>query len=119
MSAKNRSSIPDEIIKYYDQLIATIPHLERKGATMPYTSLNGHMFSFIDKEDHFSLRLPQKEREDFIKRYSSSLSVQYGRVMQEYVLVPEALFINTKELSQYFSMSYDYVGTLKPKNTIK
>ena len=41
------SSIPAERIEQYDRLIATLPGIERKGATVPYTSLNGHMFSFL------------------------------------------------------------------------
>jgi len=33
----------------YDQLINANPAIERKGKTMPCTSLNGHMFSFLSK----------------------------------------------------------------------
>ncbi len=45
MSAKKKSSIPAEKSELYDRLIATHPKIERKGAAMGYTSLNGHMFS--------------------------------------------------------------------------
>jgi hypothetical protein len=34
----------------YEKLVATNPGVERKGATMPYTSVNGHMFSLLTKE---------------------------------------------------------------------
>jgi hypothetical protein len=117
LSAKNKSNIPEEIINQYDKIIATIPKLERKGATMPYTSLNGHMFSFIDKEHRLSLRLPQKERDDFIAKYNSSLSVQHGAVMKEYVLVPEALFSDLPTMQNFFRIGYDYVAGLKPKKS--
>lgn len=40
----------------YDQLINANPTIERKGKTMPYTSLNGHMFSFLSKEGTMGLR---------------------------------------------------------------
>jgi len=33
----------------YEKLVATNPKVERKGATMPYTSLNGHMFSLLTR----------------------------------------------------------------------
>ena len=36
-------------LKYYTQLIETNPDVDRKGASMPYTSLNSHMFSFLSK----------------------------------------------------------------------
>ena len=46
----------------YEELVATRPGLERKGKTMPYTSVNGHMFSFLTSEGTLALRLPQAER---------------------------------------------------------
>ena len=38
--------ISQDVLGVYDRIIATQPEVTRKGATMPYTSLNGHMFSF-------------------------------------------------------------------------
>ncbi len=80
-----------EQIKLYDELILLFPEIERKGKTLPYTSVNGNMFSFLSKEGELSIRLPENERELFIKKYKSQLSVQHGVVMKEYVVVPEEL----------------------------
>ena len=33
----------------YDKLLATNPRVELKGAASAYTSLNGHMFTFMTK----------------------------------------------------------------------
>jgi len=52
----------------YEQLVATIPGVERKGDTIPYTSVNGHMFSNLTKAGKLALRLPEDEREAFIAR---------------------------------------------------
>jgi len=103
----------------YEKVVATHPKVERKGDTMPYTSLNGHMFSVLTKEGSLALRLPAKEREDFLKRYTTTLCEQYGHVMPEYVVVPDALLKKTRELARYFAVSYDYVSSLKPKPTTK
>jgi hypothetical protein len=54
-----------EKLKLYEKLVALNPSVERKGATMPYTSLNGHMFSLLTKEGRLALRLPTEERERF------------------------------------------------------
>ena len=35
-----------DVLDLYDQVIATQPDVRRKGAKTPYTSVNGHMFSF-------------------------------------------------------------------------
>lgn len=109
----------DDPLDWYEKLIATHPKAERKGATMPYTSLNGHMFSFLTKAETLALRLPAAEREAFLKRYATRLCEQHGIVMQEYVEVPDALLRKTSELKKYFARSYAYVSTLKPKATKK
>jgi hypothetical protein len=119
MAAKKESTSRAEGLALYDKLIATIPGLERKGDTMPYTSLNGHMFSLFDKTDTLTIRLPEKELEAFLKKYKTERPVQYGIVMKEYAVVPKALLAKTAELKKYFAMSYAYIASLKPKPTTK
>jgi hypothetical protein len=104
---------------YYDKLVGTNPAVERKGDTVPYTSLNGHMFSALHKDNTVALRLPEKERTAFLEKYRTSLAAQYGVVQPEYVVVPDALLANTKELEPYFAVSYEYVAGMKPKATGK
>jgi hypothetical protein len=106
-------------LKHYEALIATHPEVERKGAAMPYTALNGHMFSFLTKTGTLALRLPEQEREAFLKKYKTTLCEQNGAVLKEYVEVPDALLAKTKELQKYFGMSHAYAATLKPKPTKK
>jgi hypothetical protein len=33
----------------YDEVLAAVPGVERKGDTVPYTSHNGHMFTYLSK----------------------------------------------------------------------
>jgi hypothetical protein len=114
--AKNDYSGKAEL---YDKLIATDPEIERKGATMPYTSHNGNMFSILNKDGSMGLRLPQDEIEKFIKKYKTKLQSQYGIVQKEYVVVPDELLKKTKELKKYLDLSFAYVKTLKAKPTTK
>ncbi|MCG8330998.1 MAG: hypothetical protein MI974_25115 [Chitinophagales bacterium] len=111
--------IPTDILEAYNELIAQFPMIERKGKTMPYTSVNGHMFSFLDKEGNMGLRLSKEDRESFIHHFNSKLMEQHGRVMKEYVVVPTDLLRNTSKLSDYLKLSYEYVSSLKPKPTKK
>ena len=99
--------------------MATNPKVELKGATVPYTSLNGHMFSYLSKDGKLELRLPPGESEAFLKKYKAKLCQAYGTVQPEYVEVPDALLASTGELKKYFECSYAYVATLKPKPTAK
>ena len=90
--AKAVCKVPAGTLALYDTLLATNPDVKRKGAASAYTSLNGHMFSFMTEEaGTLALRLPTDAREAFLKKYSTKLCVQYGTVMKEYVEVPAAL----------------------------
>jgi TfoX/Sxy family transcriptional regulator of competence genes len=110
---------PSDKIELYDKLVATNPKVERKGATVPYTSLNGNMFSYLSKEGKLALRLPAAEREAFLEKYKAKLCEAYGVVQPEYVEVPDSLLAATRELKKYFDASYQYVQTLKPKPTAR
>jgi hypothetical protein len=103
----------------YDKLIATIPEIERKGKTNPYTSYKGNMFTHFSQDGVLAIRLPKEEIETFIKKYKTTLQVSYGVVRKDYVIVPESLLTKTNELKKYLEMSYAYVKTLKPKPTTK
>jgi hypothetical protein len=106
-------------VELYNKLVASHPDAVLKGATIPYTSLNGHMYSFITKENVVGLRLPADERTKFLNKYKTKLVEQYGIVQKEYVIVPDSLLEKTDDLETYFNISYQYVNTLKPKATTK
>ena len=100
MSAVRKQDIPADKLALYDKLIATHPEIERKGAANPYTSVNGHMFSLLlGPKGVMALRLPDDEREKFLKKYKTKLYEAYGTVMKEYVTVPDELLKNTKAVS--------------------
>ena len=117
MTAQKKSDTPAAKLELYQKLIATNPKIERKGATHPYTSLNGHMFTLLNPPGTLAIRLPAEEREKFLKKYKTTLFEAYGAVMQEYVTVPDALLKKTSELQKYLDLSYEYVKALKPKPT--
>jgi TfoX/Sxy family transcriptional regulator of competence genes len=111
------TTVPPDKVDAYDRLIATLPGIERKGATLPYTSVNGHMFSFLTPVGTLALRLSRADREAFIEQHATRLHEAHGTVMKEYVTVPEALLTDTESLSRDFAASYAYVASLKPKPT--
>lgn len=117
--SKAKSSVPADKLALYDSLIAQHPEIQRKGKNNPYTSVNGHMFSFMDKEGFMSLRLSKEEREAFMEKYDTQLSFQYNTVMKEYVVVPHDLLTDQETMADYLQVSYAYVSSLKPKPTKK
>jgi len=116
-AAKKKSIAPQ--IEFYERLIATIPELKRQGAENPYTSLNGNMFTLLHQSRTLAIRLPEGEREKFLKKYKTKLFKAYGAVMKEYVTVPDSVLTKTKELQKYLELSYEYAKTLKPNPTRK
>lgn len=113
---KNQDYAHKSVLGRYEKLVSEFPSVERKGKTMPYTSVNGHMFSFLDTtEGKLSIRLPEDIRNDLKKKYKAELSIQHRRVMKEYLLVPEILFLDFEALRRCFDASYQYTSRLKPK----
>ena len=110
-----KAEIPSEKLERYDALIRERPHIERKGVGLPYTSVNGHMFSFLSAAGSLALRLPAVKREEFLAKYGTTLFVAHGTVLKEYVEVPEKLFSDTADLLPYIDQSYEYAQSLKPK----
>lgn len=108
-----------ELLKAYEALVATLKDVDRKGKANSYTSVNGHMFSFLSKEGQIAIRLPKGEREAFLKRYNTELAFTYNTVMKEYVAVPNEITGNTDEWAPYLAMSFAYTSGLKPKPTKK
>src|SRR5690242_9842761 len=115
MSAETKTRKSNSKVELYDKLIATIPNLKRKGAANPYTAINGNMFTLLHQSQSLAIRLPQDKREEFLKKYKTSLFTAYGAVMKEYVAVPDSVLPETKELAKYLQASYSYAKSLKRK----
>jgi hypothetical protein len=77
------------------------------------------MFSCLHSPGSLAVRLPEEEREKFLKRYKTTLFESYGAVQKEYVTVPDSLLAKTEELQKYFALGFEYARSLKPKPTKK
>ena len=120
MSAKKTAStIPAAKVGLYDRLLATDPTIQRKGATIPYTSTNGKMFTYLTPSGDLRLRLPDEERVAFMKKYRTKPVVQHGVLMKDWVAVPNALFARVSELKPYLEKSRTYAVQLGTKGSAK
>lgn len=111
--------ISETVLASYEALVATRSGLERRGKTMPYTSINGHMFSFLTPDGVLALRLPAEQRDAFLDRYGTRLVEQHGALLKEYVAVPPDLLDRLEEMRPWFDQSFEYVSSLKPKKTTR
>jgi len=82
---------------------------------MPYTSVNGYMFSLNNKACEIGIRFYKKDQEAFIKKHETTLYMSYGAVMKGYVLIPNKMLNDLDTLAMHLNKSYDYVMSLEPK----
>ncbi len=66
-----------------------------------------------------TLRLSAEDRTEFPATLDSRTSAQHGREMEESVVVPDALLDDQEEPGPWFTRSYDWIGTLEPKPTLR
>ena len=83
-----------------------------KGAKNPYTSRNGHMFSFLDADGTMALRLSPEMTDEFRSTHESGDVIQYGSTMRGYSSVPPELLASTDSLAEWFDRSWEWIGTL-------
>ena len=102
----------------YDALVALTDKFERLGKTMPYTAANTHMFSLLNKDAEFGIRLSKESQETFKEKYNTTIYKSYGAVMRDYVLVPAKMLDDPQSLLPYLMESYAYVMSL-PANPRK
>ena len=104
-----------EKLAHYGQLVESCDGFDRKGKTMPYTSANGHMFSFLNKNGDLGFRFSKEIQEKYIKEWNSSHVVSHGAIMKGYVLVTNEMMNDLDKLKEYLLESCEYVKTLAPK----
>jgi len=115
--SKPKSSVPAETLAFYEKLVATNPDVERKGASVPYTSANGTMFTFLTADGTLALRLPPDQLKPFFKKYNTTHPVAYGKVMKDWAAVPASLLAKTSELKKYFDLGFEHAASMKLKST--
>ena len=110
---------PQALARYRAVVEAARSEAEIKGAKNPYTSRNGHMFSFLTPDGSMALRLSEKLGARFQSEHESGPVTQYGSVMRGYVSVPAGLLAEPAELAVWFDKAWDWIGSLPAKPTRK
>ena len=72
MPPAKKSQIPADKLELYEKLIATNPEIERKGDVHPYTSVNGHMFTYLDQTGRLGVLFPREKAEASTRGVDSS-----------------------------------------------
>lgn len=116
--AKAKYAGPADRLEQYEAIVAAAD-VDRKGAGTPYTSRNGWMTSFLDKQGAMAIRLGPNDRVEFVAEFDTSIAQQHGSTMPEFAVVPDAVFRDDDIMADWFVRSWTWVGTLDPKPTKK
>ena len=104
-----------ESVNLYDEIVAKSTRFKRKGKTVPYTSANGHMFSFINKDGEFGIRFSKEIQDEYMTTFDTTLFKSHGATMKGYFLITEKMLKDLNLISRLLEESYDFVMSLKPK----
>ena len=110
---------PEKLEEYTAVVEQSHTGAEVKGAKNPYTSRNGHMFSFLDRDGAMAVRLSDELTAAFRSEYDSGDVTQYGDTMRGYSSVPAELLADTDAMAGWFEKAWNWIGTLPPKPTKK
>jgi len=105
----------EEKLKIYDELVSRCPRFQRKGKTMPYTSANGHMFSFFNKDNEIGIRFSKEVQKEYMEKYDTTIYKSYNAVMREYILITNEMMEDLNNVVKLLNESFDYVMSLEPK----
>jgi hypothetical protein len=105
---------PDRLA-IFDAVVARIPDIKRKGRTMPYTSVNGHMFALLNKKAELGFRLGKEGMAAFFAAHDSGPHRSHGAELRGYVRLPDAMMGDLDQLEFYLRQAKTYVETLPPK----
>lgn len=110
---------PPEALRHVQALVDLSGNGEVKGNKNPYTSRNGHMFSFLDPDGGMALRMSPEMEAEFREAFDSGDVIQYNAKMHGYSSVPVSLLADTDALRHWYDRAREWIGTLQPKPTKK
>lgn len=114
----DKSAYDPAVLAVFDTMVAGVAGVERKGATMPYVSINGNMYAMINKLGVIGLRLAAKDLATFNSTYGPSpYEGVPGFVSKEYVTIRDAMQADPKTLQVWFRLSHGFASRLPPKPT--
>lgn len=116
---KPTSAAPEAETRLYAAAVAATEGCELKGATMPYTSINGNMYSFLGKNGVVAIRLGEAERVKLGQSGGEPYVHESGAAMKEYMSLPSSILADGKSAAGWLTRSLAFAATLKPKATAR
>ncbi|MGD8534446.1 MAG: TfoX/Sxy family protein [Candidatus Aminicenantes bacterium] len=110
---------PPELITLLDKMLLSFDCQKRMMFGYPVYFVNNNMFTGTHQHNVF-LRLSESDREEILSKGDefSPFEPVKGRIMKEYVVLPDSILNDSRKLQKWLNRSYDYVSSL-PKKELK
>ena len=107
---------PKELVDFLADALNDVECQKRTMFGYPAYFIKGNMF-IAAHQDNLILRVSKKAKENLKKRYMGvdDFEPMPGRVMREYLVIPEEVYRNEEEFAKLLELSLGYVSSLPPK----
>ena len=107
---------PSELISFLAEITKDIDCVPRKMFGYPAYFINNNMFICAFQESVI-VRLSEKDKAKVHRQYKivTPFEPVSGRVMKEYIVIPESLYRDKTAFPRILNMSVNYVSGLPPK----
>jgi TfoX/Sxy family transcriptional regulator of competence genes len=107
---------PEELVAFLEEKVKHVDCQFKKMFGYPVYFINNNMFIGAH-EDNLFLRLPAHERERVLSAHDETAPFEPlpGRVMKEYITIPDTVYGDPEIFSDLLAKSVTYVSSLPPK----
>jgi len=108
----------EELSQFLDENIASFNVRKKKMFGCPVYFVNDNMFAGVFQNDIF-IRLSEPDRIEIISKYDEAMPFEpvKGRIMKEYIVLPDSLYNNAEKFMEWLNRSFQYVSSLPFKKT--
>jgi TfoX/Sxy family transcriptional regulator of competence genes len=110
---------PQKLVEVFETIFPGPPAARRMMFGFPAAFVNDNMFMGLFEEDMI-LRLPEDSRWELVRSHGAKpFEPRPGRVMTEYVVLPDSIISNREKLRAWIAKSLAYAARIPPKKRKK
>ncbi len=108
--------VSEELSEFLEKALTRFKCQKKKMFGCPVYFINNNIFAGVHQDTIF-IRLSEKDREKLFSSYDEATPFEpiEGRIMKEYVVLPESLFEDRETFEKWLNLSFKYVSSLPPK----
>ncbi len=108
--------VSTEMCEILERGLLNIPCEKKQMFGCPAYFINGNWFAGAH-QDNIVIRLNQQDRDEIMSAYDEAVLFEpmKDRPMKEFIVMPDQVCHEFKELEQWLTRSHDWVGTWPPK----